>query len=701
MSVVKKQEIIKMIAVEANSIVGLSFSPNTYDNQELFGSAWLNEQASKVTIGLNSFCYNFIENNLIQNDELSTFQNQCIAELGERKGKKAFKQWLNSLGSVVAYLAKGVMKFGRWFNTLRTGDQDVVRQNTHEWKISWLKKLMKFPTEDIIDMAVEGNLKEVVVGGIKEKKRELHVDGYAKILCDPHNLNLKGKIGRLVHYCQEKSEWLWELPDSELADSGLPDSGLATSNWFTAEQLEVANKPRNTPKQSEQKIKKPKDKCPERTQTVELKNQDESSPEIAASNIAPISTQAVDDNPSNIPVDVRIEPLSPSSNVYVHSQNGTGKENGRPLNKEVFELFEENKSEPGQMSDAQIKALLAENQRLHNQVEYEKPEAQAELELIRRDAEKIAFAKAESLFREQLQSKDEELTKLLKQQSTLSGKLIFTPQEFEDSIRSAIAVEQDKKALEVQAALAKAESHFNEQLQQKDLELAELLKQQSTLSGKLIFTPQEFEDKIRSAITAEREKSAFVLQANQEHHQKIEEKNESIQQQMSGLQPALYQGTIGSQSNVDQDRNTPPLDKEPDKEYDNLREEVEQYKAVVYSFVKASVKSIEALTPRIAQDSLSEMIAVSDQPTTEVNIIPSLTNTEEKIVLLEAELEEALHNNRNFARMVKELQINIELKDKLHKLEREATKDYNKNGHSSTKPRTLLPFEPSSNRKRK
>ncbi len=752
-----------MIATQTAYPTETSVYPNELDCASIFGIPCLDEQALKIKGGFNNFFKNLLDNNLKESNELWGLESLCIAKLGVAKGKQAFKAWLKSLGSGAEYLAKGIMKFGRWFNTIEERYQKVLRDDVQSWQISWLKKLMKFPVEELVDAAVEGHLKEVVLGGMKQKKRELHVDGYAKIVCDPHNLNLKGKIGRIVHYCEEKSEWLWELPDSELADSGLPDSGLATSNWFTADQLEVANKPRNISKQAEQQNKQQEDKCLEPTQTVELKNQDESSPEITASNIAPTSTQAVYENQSTIPVDVQVKSSSPSSIVDLHSQNETGKENGRLLSKEVSELFEENKSEPGQMSAAQIKALLGENQRLRNQAESNKHEAQAELELIRRDAEKIALAKAESIFSEQLQQKDLELAELRLQQSALSNQLIFTPQELDEHMRAAIAAEQDKNAkeiqaalvkaesifgqqlkekdlevaelrlqqsdlsgkliftpqefdervitaiaavqeksaLEVQTALAKAESHFIQQLQQKDLELAELLKQQSDLSGKLIFTPQEFADSMRAAIAADREKSAFVFQANQDHHQELEEKKQSIQQQMSESHPALYQATTGSQSDVDEDTNTPSLDKKPNKEYDALREEVEQYKAVVYSFVKASVESIEAITPRIAQDALTEIIAVSDQTKTESNVIQSSTNTEERVNSLETQLKEALYNNRNLACMVKQLQINIELREEVHKAELESTKRYNQNGYSSTKPRTFLPFEPSPNRKRK
>ena len=245
-----------MTAIQANSIVRLPVSPNTSDHQDFFGSPWLNEQASKVKIGLNSLWTNLIEKTVAEYDKLSTLEAQFIAEQGEKKGKKAFREWKNSLGSVASYLARGIMKFGRWFNILKHGEQDIICQNTQDWNLAWLKKLTKFPMSDILDMAVEGNLKAVVVGGIKEKKRELRVDGYAKVVFDPHDSNLLGKVGRLTYYCEEQAKWLWESPNPGLANSEMPYSGLTTSNWFTAEQLEVANKPRNTSTQLGKNSKK-------------------------------------------------------------------------------------------------------------------------------------------------------------------------------------------------------------------------------------------------------------------------------------------------------------------------------------------------------------------------------------------------------------------------------------------------------------
>ena len=715
-----------MTAIQTNSIVRLPLSDKQSDHQDFFGSPWLNEQASKVKIGLNSFWNNAIENNLTQYKEFSTFEAQCLAELGEKKGKKLFREWQNSLGSVASYLARGIMKFGRWFNILKHGEQDIVRQNTQDWNLAWLKKLTKFPMEDVLDMALEGNLKAVVVGGMKEKKRELRVDGYAKVVYDPHDLNLSGKVGRLAHYCEEKEEWLCELPHSELTDSELPESGLATSNWFTAEQLEVANKPRDTSTQLGKNSQKIEGKRVKVSETTSQENEHATNPKNVDArptpNIAPTSTQAAGKDETKISSFVQITPDSPSSNVDVHANR---EKNGNPLNEESHELDKEDRLESGQISFAQFQAALAEIQRLRHQIKYKdisrEYEMEAELEQkiaqIRIDIESAALATAESRFSQKLQEKDAELAKLRSAQSSLDGKLILSPQELDDERRIAVAAEQQKTALAFQenqelkqqliiqkdseqTALAKASNYFNQQLQEKDQELAKLKALQLSLEGKLIFTPQELDERLRELLAAEREESAESAQANQEHHNQAEGNPQVLQQQPSELQPALYQARSDCKSDPNADKNNSLLDKEPDKEYYNLREEVEQYKAVVYSFVKASVESSEAITPQIAQDSLAEIIAGFDQPKTEVNAIPSSTNIEEKVALLETQLKEALQNNRNSVGMVKALQITIELKDKLHKAEMES-KDYNKIGYSSTKPRTLLPFERRSNSKKR
>jgi len=637
-----------MFATQTAYPTETSVYPNELDCASIFGMPYLDEQALKIKGGFNKFFKNFLDNNLNESNELWSFKSLCIAQLGVNKGKQAFFAWLKSLGSGAEYLAKGIMKFGRWFNTIEERYQKVLRDDVQSWQISWLKKLMKFPVEELVDAAVEGRLKEVVVGGMKEKKRELHVDGYAKIVSDPHDMNLKGKIGRLVHYCEEKAEWLWELPDSELTDSGLPDSGLATSNWFTAEQLEVANKPRSISKQSEQKIKEPKDKCPERTQTVEPRNVGEDSKKMAASNTATIFTQGLSENQSTIPVDVRFESSSPSSTIdEERAHNKSEQENNRPLNQEVSVALEQ------------------------------------KIAQIRIEADQTALSKAESIFGQQLQEKDLELAELRLQQSDLSGKLIFTPQEFRDSMRAAIAVEQEKNALEVQAAFAKAESYFVEQLQSKDLELAELRAQQSNLSGKLIFTPQEFDERIQETIAAEQEKSYIQAKVNQERQQELEEKVQELQLQTSELEQALAQERSDRQLDNDSDKTTLSLDNKPDKEYDNIRAELNDYKSIFTTFFKDSAQPLSVVTPEIGKHLVSGMIALLAQKKVTVSEMELETGGQQNVNLLEFQLNNALKLNQELEETIKGLEANIDLKQEVQHLEKKLAKVNQQNSLST------------------
>ncbi len=647
-----------MTAIQADSIVRLPLDDNTSDHKDFFCSPWLNEQASKVKTSLDYFCNNLIQNTVAEHKKFSNFEAQCIAELGEKKGKKDFREWIKSLGPVVSYLARGVMKFGRWFNLLTHGEQDIVRQNTQDWSLAWLKRLMKYPMSDILDMAVEGNLKAVVVGGMKEKKRELRVEGYAKIVDDPHDLNLKGKVGRLAYYCEEEAKWLCELPDSELADSEMPDSGLTTSNWFTAEQLEVANKPRNISTPLGKNLKKIEGKSVKSSEPMEQKNEqatDKKNVDNATHDIAATYNQAAgQDEPQNSP---RITPDSPSLIVDVHAKNQT---NGTPLNAESHEIDFENRLESNQISFAQFQAVFAENQRLRNQAKYietsREYEMEAELEQkiaqIRIDIEQAALATAESRFRQQLQEKDAELAKLRYHQSSLDGKLILSPQELDDERRKAVAASQQKTALAFQenqqamqklisqkdaqlAALASDSNHFKQQLQKKDEELAKLKALQSSLDGKLIFTPQEFEECLQ------KERAA-----NQELRQELEQQKQELQQ-------ALEQAKSFSQS-VGRNETTLALDSSPHQEYDSIRTELHEYKSIFLRFFRGKVESASDITPQLAQGLVSSMLSLLSQNNVESSQIQPLISLQSKIDWLESQLQESLEINR---KAIKELQL--------------------------------------------
>jgi len=93
-----------MIVKQAASTTKVLTPANSFDYKDIFGLSWLDDQAREVIKGLDSYCHNILGTSLEQSDKLCSFQNECKVHLGEQEGRKAFKDWLKSLG-VTEYMA--------------------------------------------------------------------------------------------------------------------------------------------------------------------------------------------------------------------------------------------------------------------------------------------------------------------------------------------------------------------------------------------------------------------------------------------------------------------------------------------------------------------------------------------------------------------------------------------------------------------
>ena len=206
----------------------------------------------------------------------------------------------------------------------------------------------------------------------------------------------------------------------------------------------------------------------------------------------------------------------------------------------------------------------------------------------------------------------------------MDGKLILSPQELDNERRKAVAAEQQKTALAFQenqeamqkliiqkdaqlAALASDSNHFKKQLQQKDEELAKLKALQSSLDGKLIFTPKEFEEYLQKERAADQAQHDSQTKVDQQRQQELEETVQKLHQEIEELQQALEQARSFSQS-VGRNETTLALDSPPHQEYDYMRTELGEYKAIFSRFFRDELEPLKHITPQVAKEIVSRML---------------------------------------------------------------------------------------------
>ncbi len=445
-----------MIATQALSIIEIPDSDKIFDYEGTFGLPSLGKQAFEISKGIDSFCQNILDINLEQNAILLGFRIQCDLELGERKGKKAFTAWLKSLGSL-EYIARAAMKVGRWFNSLEKGEQNFIRENVRGWKLSFLKKLMKFPIEEIVDLVVEGNLKQVVVGGVKEKKRELRVDGYAKVVAGDHKL--KNKVGRLAHQ-YEDGDWLLEITDLE-------NFGL-TESRFKAEDLSLANKPRSASKKLDQLEEK------HHKVLHEVEEEDVIDLNFRKTDTKSTIDAGVDTNNFSQERFSPLEKITPSTSV---------------------DSYENSEKSSEVITSGDLEQIIAQ---------------------VKVEAEKAAFAKAQTLFEQKLKEKELELDELRSQHHSMD-KLLLSQEELDEQIKNAVVKERKEKAAETLT-----NQHLRQELEKtkQELEKARLLQVENQQLRQQIENFKKEKAKVELIETIKAEKEHIELE-NQNLRQQI------------------------------------------------------------------------------------------------------------------------------------------------------------------------------------
>lgn len=178
----------------------VEFAVTSTFNYSTFEFPALQQQALDTRNGFIEFCRKTFDQLIEEGSKLWDFCYQCISDLGEKKGKIAFDDWLASEEfGASQYVAKAVMELVTWFRNLKPKMQGLVRQNVQKWSVSALQELAKVPTDLAQELIERGKQtrRSIKKAAETEKKLKLRKGGYAKVLIDDYR-QLSGQTGQLI-----------------------------------------------------------------------------------------------------------------------------------------------------------------------------------------------------------------------------------------------------------------------------------------------------------------------------------------------------------------------------------------------------------------------------------------------------------------------------------------------------------------------
>jgi len=332
----------------ASSSLKIPFLPSSFDYEGRFESLALLEQALETKRSFLDFCHTTFERLLEQGSKLWHFYYQCIENLGEKKGKAAFYDWLESEEfGVTKYIAKIAMDFSRWFFKLVPRIQKLVRKKALNFSAAALKELTKVPESLVEDLLAhsgrltQASIKNAVSDFFKPEGKHLKLrkGGYAEVIIQHHQLT--GQIGQLV-----------DKPD-ELGNVVLALEGEAEFA-FKVEDLKPVKKPRSFQKAAKASATgEPLYTQDELNQLIANAIAENQEKKVAEKNddISRIRTAAITE------ASTEIESLRASVNALTQT------------NQNLQQQLEEKEREEKKIAELQSAQLHKENQQLQQQVQ--------------------------------------------------------------------------------------------------------------------------------------------------------------------------------------------------------------------------------------------------------------------------------------------------------------------------------------------
>jgi len=163
------------------------------DYVSLFGSPDLQQQAETIENAVAGFCRNTVNSLVHQGDELNDFLKSCRDRLGDKNGKAAFKEWLESgkFGQT-NYIAKAAMTISDCFSELDDDTKELARKNANTWSVAALKAFAK--AAKVSMLLLKALVKRKGLGPVSEK----HITNLTNLLKVQQPKQPKLPIGTFV-----------------------------------------------------------------------------------------------------------------------------------------------------------------------------------------------------------------------------------------------------------------------------------------------------------------------------------------------------------------------------------------------------------------------------------------------------------------------------------------------------------------------
>ena len=214
------------MTIQSSPTFELPTTPSVIDYVSLFRSPDLQQQAETIENAVAGFYRNTVNSLVHQGDELNNFLKSCRDRLGDKNGKAAFKEWLESgkFGQT-NYIAKAAMTISDCFSELDDDTKELARKNANTWSVAALKAFAK--AAKVSMLLLKALVKRKGLGPVSEKhitnltnllkvqqhkQPKLPLGEFVEITVDDERM--KGKIGTIIDKEDEHGNIVVQVLDS-------------------------------------------------------------------------------------------------------------------------------------------------------------------------------------------------------------------------------------------------------------------------------------------------------------------------------------------------------------------------------------------------------------------------------------------------------------------------------------------------------
>jgi len=167
-----------------------------------FGCPKLHQQAGKIENAAAGFCQTTFDNLRHLGNTGIDFLKKCQQELGEKEGKSAFDNWLDSDGfGASKYVLRVAMKIAARYSNLKPRLQKLACDNVQVWGLRALEDLFGV-SDGLFELMIKRGKRshkaiKKVDDTLEGKQPNLPRGGYVEVILDDDR-QLKGSMGKIV-----------------------------------------------------------------------------------------------------------------------------------------------------------------------------------------------------------------------------------------------------------------------------------------------------------------------------------------------------------------------------------------------------------------------------------------------------------------------------------------------------------------------